>query len=396
MELNLKLISLPSAFSPAPAPPSAAKATPHGRVAAADDTGTSSSGSATAPSGLTAALAIATIIDGDYDSGDDFHCDGDEFGAEYTPKLTNGALYSPSCSLSVAASLSSMPAAQSSSPSRPPWVSPALLKLLSTLSVSLIKVPLPDGRFAVADMGATDHMLPDKLCFISYRTVSGLSVCMGNNSFVPVLGPGTAVFELNGKRLLVRNVLHVPGLAVPSTVFESTSPSVDAALSGLRSPASLCISQSSSFLWTRPSTAICRSLCLGALPHSTLSTTSNRDVLRSFTHLRSLQRCLMPHRPCFLYLSRMMFLQLRRWRYQFLPRRHACLPRQLSTLRRSWPLRLTFLRSPLDFGLCRTRCTASLTLPLLPCRPCLYRLRWRLLPWITSVVILMPPPPAFS
>ena len=215
MELNLKLISLPSAFSPAPAPPSAAKATPHGRVAAADDTGTGSSGSATAPSGLTAALAIATIIDGDYDSGDDFHWDGDEFGAEYTPKLTNGALYSPSSSLSVAASLSSMPAAQSSSPSRPPWVSPALLKLLSTLSVSLIKVPLPDGRFAVADMGATDHMLPDKLCFISYRTVSGLSVCMGNNSFVPVLGPGTAVFELNGKRLLVRNVLHVPGLAVP-------------------------------------------------------------------------------------------------------------------------------------------------------------------------------------
>ena len=85
-ELNLKLISLPSASSPTPAPPHAATATPHVRTAAADDTGTGSSGSATAPSGLTAALAIATIIDGDYDSGDDFHWDGDEFGAEYTPK----------------------------------------------------------------------------------------------------------------------------------------------------------------------------------------------------------------------------------------------------------------------------------------------------------------------
>jgi hypothetical protein len=38
---------------------------------------------------------------------------------------------------------------------------------------------------------------------------------MGNNSFVPVLGRGTAIFALNGKRILVRNVLHVPGLAVP-------------------------------------------------------------------------------------------------------------------------------------------------------------------------------------
>ena len=37
---------------------------------------------------------------------------------------------------------------------------------------------------------------------------------MGNNSFVPVLGRGTAVFALNGKRVLVRNVLHVPSLVI--------------------------------------------------------------------------------------------------------------------------------------------------------------------------------------
>ena len=118
-----------------------AAATPHVRTAAADDTGTGSSGSATAPSGLTAALAVANISDGDYDSGDDFHWDGDEFGAEYTPKLNNVAPYYPSCShVSVAVSSSSMPAAQLSSPSRPPRVSPALLKLLSTLSLSPIDV----------------------------------------------------------------------------------------------------------------------------------------------------------------------------------------------------------------------------------------------------------------
>ena len=38
-----------------------------------------------------------------------------------------------------------------------------------------------------------------------------------------------------------------------------------------------------------------------------------RDVLRSFTPPRLPQRCLMPLRPRFLHLSRMMFLQLCRW-----------------------------------------------------------------------------------
>jgi hypothetical protein len=38
---------------------------------------------------------------------------------------------------------------------------------------------------------------------------------MGNNSYAPVLGRGTAIISLNGQRLLIRNVLHVPGLRVP-------------------------------------------------------------------------------------------------------------------------------------------------------------------------------------
>ena len=67
----------------------------------------------------------------------------------------------------------------------------------------------------VADTGATDHMVPDKSAFVSYKSVTGLSVRMGNNYYVPVLGRGAAVFALNGKRVLVRNVLHVPSLAVP-------------------------------------------------------------------------------------------------------------------------------------------------------------------------------------
>lgn len=38
---------------------------------------------------------------------------------------------------------------------------------------------------------------------------------MGNNSFLPVLGRGSAIISLNGQRILVRNALHVPGLVVP-------------------------------------------------------------------------------------------------------------------------------------------------------------------------------------
>jgi hypothetical protein len=38
---------------------------------------------------------------------------------------------------------------------------------------------------------------------------------MGNNSYLPVLGHGTAIISLNGQQVLVRHVLHVPGLAIP-------------------------------------------------------------------------------------------------------------------------------------------------------------------------------------
>jgi hypothetical protein len=58
-------------------------------------------------------------------------------------------------------------------------------------------------------------MVPNKSCFISYKSVSGLLLRMGNNSSIPVFGRGTATFALNGKCLLVRNILHTPGLAVP-------------------------------------------------------------------------------------------------------------------------------------------------------------------------------------
>jgi hypothetical protein len=88
------------------------------------------------------------------------------------------------------------------------------MRLLAKLLL-LPTAPSSGGCLAVADSGATDHMVPNKSSFISYKTILGLNVCMGNNSYIPVLGCGTAIFSLNGKCVLIRNVLHVPGLAVP-------------------------------------------------------------------------------------------------------------------------------------------------------------------------------------
>ncbi len=67
----------------------------------------------------------------------------------------------------------------------------------------------------MTDTGATDHMVPDRSAFISYKAIRNLRVCMGNNSFAPVLGRGTAIISLNGQRILIRHVLHVPALWVP-------------------------------------------------------------------------------------------------------------------------------------------------------------------------------------
>jgi hypothetical protein len=220
-ELGLKLIpcppvkpslvaTAPASASPAPSPsPTPA---PSGRSAATDSTPLTES--ATAPSGLAALVGpVDASAQDDYDTDEDFQWDGDESGPAFTdpPKLNKLVpLYStPSCSHAQA--LLAHPGASASQlislPSR-------VKNILSKLS-NLSPCPPNGGHLAVADTGATDQMIPDKSSFISYHLVSGLDVCMGNNSYIPVLGQGTAIFGLNGKRVLTRNVLHVPGLAVP-------------------------------------------------------------------------------------------------------------------------------------------------------------------------------------
>jgi hypothetical protein len=67
----------------------------------------------------------------------------------------------------------------------------------------------------VADIGGANHMLPEKSAFISYRPVANRCVRMGNNSFAPILGTGSAVITVNGKWILIQDCLHVPALRNP-------------------------------------------------------------------------------------------------------------------------------------------------------------------------------------
>ncbi len=87
-----------------------------------------------------------------------------------------------------------------------------VLTLLNAISPEILAAAL---CMVVADTGATNHMLPDCAAFISYKSVHNLCVWMGNNSYAPVLGQGTAIISLNGKCLLIWNVLHLLALQVP-------------------------------------------------------------------------------------------------------------------------------------------------------------------------------------
>jgi len=169
---------------------------------------------AAAPAGMTASL----VAEKDKNSTDSFRWFGDKDGvtfeeavkpkasiSSYPPSTSN-----PSC---CRVSLEGGPTCSVTQSADDIIIPPTLVQLL------LKAIPTTGSgtpfRFVVADTGATDHMVPDCGAFISYKSIHGLCVRMGNNSFAPVLGRGTAIISLNGQRLLIKNVLHVPGLRVP-------------------------------------------------------------------------------------------------------------------------------------------------------------------------------------
>jgi hypothetical protein len=219
-DLGLKLITCP-AVTPGTAPPvpaaAASSTMPAAPVPPPSGVATSavpgSSGSVATPAAFVALVIPAVAPVDEYDTDDNFRWDGKECGITYgTPasKLSESVLPyppSPSCSHSQVVAI---PTPGASSISLPP----PLAKIIAKISKSSACHPM-GGCLAVADSGATDHMVPDKSAFISYKSISHLKVRMGNNSYIPVQVQGSAIFGLNGKRVLIRNVLHIPGLGVP-------------------------------------------------------------------------------------------------------------------------------------------------------------------------------------
>ena len=78
-----------------------------------------------------------------------------------------------------------------------------------------ISKPHTEATKCCADSGATDHMNPDKSAFVSYHPTPGAYIELGDGTRLPQLGRGTAKFKLNGRVILLRNVLHVPALVEP-------------------------------------------------------------------------------------------------------------------------------------------------------------------------------------
>ncbi len=201
-ELNLKLVKgPPPAAAPAPAPPghiTAASPSPEGHSAVADKASASGlSGSGDVPLGL-----VATVADKEYNSGDDFCWGGDEYGTGFTGPSAVGhnsnnnvALYS-SCLHAIVKATPHFLVSQDSPSMCPESCVPSLpsvsllrcLVLSRTLSSIIARMsaasilPGSGRRFTVTDSGATDHVLPDKFAFISYKLVTNLQVRMANNS----------------------------------------------------------------------------------------------------------------------------------------------------------------------------------------------------------------------
>eukprot|EP00804_Cyclotella_cryptica_P009045 CCRYP_003142-RA/>CCRYP_003142-RA protein AED:0.35 eAED:0.14 QI:0/0/0/1/1/1/2/0/1801 len=75
--------------------------------------------------------------------------------------------------------------------------------------------PVSTATQAVADSGATDNMFPDYSAFISYRRQANRFVTLGDHTKLPILGEGSAKIKLNGKVIILRRCLHVPGLRNP-------------------------------------------------------------------------------------------------------------------------------------------------------------------------------------
>ncbi len=195
----------------------------------ATSTEASSRGSASTPGAFTAATDPET-----YDLGDEYNYKGKYKGKLFkansaNSKSTHATADNPiSCSTSIGdpdlSTLSPPTSCRRSTSTNPKGVK--LIQLPKLVLALLANPPAQSTAFAFlksrpasslldADTGATNHMIPHKSAFISYKPITGHRVRMGNNLFAPILGTGLAIISINGKLILIHDCLHSPALCNP-------------------------------------------------------------------------------------------------------------------------------------------------------------------------------------
>ena len=70
-------------------------------------------------------------------------------------------------------------------------------------------------KMAILDCGATHHLWPYYKAFISYNHVYNQYVTLSENSKIIISGKGTIAIEIGGKKMIIRDVYHVPDLRPP-------------------------------------------------------------------------------------------------------------------------------------------------------------------------------------
>jgi hypothetical protein len=273
----------PSASSPAPAlasptPAQAPAPSPGGDAAFATGPPDSSTGSSSTPSSLMALLAAKyNTLAEEYKSDKDFCWAGDKDGLPYNAppasacKSNNLVAFYPSCNYTVGMPL--FPSASSNGlpvPAALALCSILLPKHLQAIIAWMMKDSISPGlgrSFLVTDTGATDHMFPNKLACISYKSIPNLQVWIGNNSFLPVLGCGTTIISLNGQRILVCKACYMCLVSrFYSTSFAHISSNMVVDFWGPLKLGCWCISLSLFSRWTRCLTATSPINLLAGLP----------------------------------------------------------------------------------------------------------------------------------
>ena len=120
---------------------------------------------------------------------------------------------------------------------------PSITKLAATV-VSASHASAAAGHassdVAILDSGATHHLWPTYKAFISYSRVHGQHVTLADNSVIRIAGRGAITIMMGGKKLVIRDVYHVPGLRIPCSVsaFTGACPGVDTTVTTPTSAAS--------------------------------------------------------------------------------------------------------------------------------------------------------------